>query len=169
MLIPFRSGDEIRTLAANYDYGGDAALSALLAASAARGHMTRDDLIEVARWKWKGGATRKLVSGNTEEEVAEITSASFSASAERLRIGALLSLQGVRWPMASVILHFACPGRYPILDVRAMAAAGRSTHYTFSRWMEYVAACRTAAARHGVTMRELDRALWAFDKSRALA
>lgn len=134
--------------------------------AAARGHMTRDDLIEVARWKWRGGATRKLCAQNTEAEVKEITSVSFAAESERLRIGALLSLHGVQWPMASVILHFVFPDRYPILDIRAMNTVGGSTNYTLARWNEYAELCRKTAAEHKVSMRDLDRALWAYDKDR---
>lgn len=127
--------------------------------------MTRDDLIAVARWKWRGGRTRQLCGQNTEEEVEEITRVSFAAESERLRIGSLLALRGVQWPMASVILHFAFPDRYPIRDIRAMKTVGRSTFYnTFEKWMEYAELCRATAKRHGVTMRTLDKALWAFDK-----
>ena len=62
--------------------------------------------------------------------------------------------------MASVILHFAFPRRYPILDRRAMKAVGGSTHCTFDLWEEYSDLCRRAAKRLGVSMRTLDRALW---------
>ena len=83
---------------------------------------------------------------------------------DSVRIGALLALRGVQWPMASVILHFAFPDRYPILDVRAMNTVGGSTLYTFERWLEYLELCRATAKTHGITMRTLDKALWAFDK-----
>lgn len=94
-----------------------------------RGHLTKAELLRVARWKWRGGAVVRLVELNTTAEVKEITSTSFAAKCEKLRIGALLSLTGLGWPMASVILHFAFPRRYPILDQRAMKAVGvrRST------------------------------------------
>ncbi len=139
-------------------------LVALMLAASERGHMTRDDLIAVADWKWRGPRTRKLCAENTESEVVEITSSSFGAISERLRIGALLSLRGVQWPMASVILHFAYPDRYPILDVRAMKTVGGSVLYNFERWNDYIYLCRMTAAKHGVSMRTLDKALWANDK-----
>ncbi len=139
-------------------------LVALMLIASKRGHMTRNDLVAVAEWKWRGGRTRQLCGQNTEAEVEEITAVSFAASSERLRIGTLLALRGVQWPMASVILHFAFPGRYPILDVRAMNTVGGSTLYTFERWLEYLELCRATAEIHGITMRTLDKALWAFDK-----
>lgn len=142
----------------------DDALAKRLKAAVGRRHLTKADLIEVARWKWQGGRTRQLVSGNTEAEVRAISEVSFSTKIERLRIGALLALRGVQWPMASVILHFAFPKRYPILDVRAMNTVGGSTIYNFDKWMQYVKLCRNATQRFGVNMRTLDRALWQYDK-----
>ena len=156
--------DQILEHAGHYVYDEDDVLGARMGAAAQRGYMTRDDLIAVAKWKWRGGRTRQLCGQNTEAEVEEITAVSFAAGSERLRIGALLALRGVQWPMASVILHFAFPDRYPILDVRAMNTVGGSTLYTFERWLEYLKLCRATAKTHGITMRILDKALWVFDK-----
>lgn len=157
--------DQILALAGQYGFGQDDAIANAMQAAAARGHMTRDDLIVVATWKWKGGRTRQLCKLNSEEDVAEITRVSFSTRSERLRIGALLALSGVQWPMASVILHFAFPTKYPILDVRAMAAVGGSKLYTFEKWQAYCNLCRQCASENGVSMRTLDKALWTFGKS----
>lgn len=129
-----------------------------------RGFMNLDDLIAVADWKWSGARVRRLCEMNTEDEVKEISAVSFSAKSERLRIGSLLSLSGVRWPMASSILHFGFPGHYPILDVRAMRSVGGKTSYTLEEWLDYIQLCREAAERLGVSMRQLDKALWAQDK-----
>lgn len=156
--------DEVLRYSAEYAYDGDDKLTASLREAVQRGFMTRDDLVEVATWKWRGGRTRQLARQNTEDEVKEITRVAFSATSERLRIGALLALRGVNWPMASVILHFAFPDRYPILDVRAMKTVDGSTIYTFEKWVQYAELCRQTAQRMGVTMRVLDRALWAVDK-----
>ena len=156
--------DEVLKFSELYVYDEDDKLGDRLRLAVGRGHLTLDDLIAVARWKWRGGRTRQLVADNTEEEVREISSVSFAAKTERLRIGALLALRGVQWPIASVILHFAFPDRYPILDVRAMNTVGGSTLYTFGKWIEYVTLCRRKAAEFDVSMRVLDRALWAHDK-----
>ena len=156
--------EQILEYAARYVYDEDDVLGARMEDAAQRGYMTRDDLIAVAKWKWRGGRTRQLCGQNTEAEVEEITAVSFAAGSERLRIGTLLALRGVQWPMASVILHFAFPDRYPILDVRAMNTVGGLTLYTFERWLEYLELCRATAKTHGITMRTLDKALWAFDK-----
>lgn len=133
-------------------------------AAGERKHMTLSDLTAVATWKWRGGRIRRLCQENSDAEVREITAVSFAADSERLRIGALLALRGVQWPMASVIQHFAFPDRYPILDVRAMKAVGGCTKYSLESWVEYVTLCRSAAERHGISMRTLDKALWQAGK-----
>jgi hypothetical protein len=108
-----------------YVYDGDDVLGRKLGIAVQRGYMTREDLIDVARWKWKGGRTRQLAAGNSESEVQEASAVAFATRCERLRIGALLALRGVQWPMASVILHFAFPERYPILDSKSDEHRGR--------------------------------------------
>ena len=69
--------------------------------------------------------------------------------------------------MASVILHFTFPDRYPIVDERAMNSVGGSTRYTFEKWLSYVKLCRQKASDYGVSMRVLDQALWTYDKLQA--
>ena len=142
----------------------DVALLDRMKSAVLRKYMTMSDLVEVARWKWRGARTRQLCEKNSAEDVEEITRASFAANSERLRIGALLSLHGVGWPMASVILHFSFPDRYPILDARAMKTVGGSTIYNFERWMDYTELCRSKAKQFDVPLRVLDKALWGFDK-----
>ena len=131
-----------------------------MAEASTRGHITKEDLIATAAWKWRGARTQQLCDKNTPDEVKEISRLSFASSLERLRIGALLSLDGVGWPMASVILHFVFPDRYPILDVWAMKSVGGSRRYSLQGWLEYSELCRKTAKEHGVSLRTLDKALW---------
>ncbi|KFG67138.1 hypothetical protein [Microvirga sp. BSC39] len=156
---------DIEKYASTYAYEGDEELASLMIDARTRGFMTRNDLEAVARWKWRGGRTRQLVSENMDDEVREISQTAFSAKSERLRIGALLALRGVQWPMASVILHFAFPDQNPILDVRAMKTVGGSTLYIFEKWLAHTELCRQKAQAGNVTLRTLDRALWSADKA----
>lgn len=135
----------------------------MLPAAVARGYMTLSELIAVANWKWSGGRTAQLCEKNFQNAVKEVTQASFNASDDRLRIGALLSLHGVSWPMASTILHFAFPNRYPIFDVRVMRSVGGPRMYGFNLWEKYIELCREASGRLDLSIRELDKALWQMD------
>ena len=84
---------------------------------------------------------------------------------------ALLTLTGVGVPTASTLLYFAFPDGYPILDVRALESLGveARSQYPVSFWLAYLSACRELAARCGVDLRTLDKALWQHSKERAAA
>ena len=129
------------------------------------GRLTREQLKKVAKWK----ATRAAghANKNSEEYVREITFLAFSAKEERSRIEILTVLNGVGWPMASVILHFFHKDSYPILDFRALESVGskQPRQYTFPFWWSYVEFCRALAHRNAVDMRTLDRALWRYSKN----
>jgi hypothetical protein len=62
--------------------------------------------------------------------------------------GALLELAGVGVPTASVLLYFAFPDLYPILDVRALESLGvkSRSQYPVSFWLEYLLACQRSPA-----------------------
>lgn len=131
--------------------------------------LTQDALEAVARWKYRGGALRKLVKENETLgiNVQEITKKSFDpATNEQMRIEKLMELRGVAWPMASTILHFVFPGCYPIVDARAMRTVRGPDPaiFNFKRWEEYRELCRITANEYGMKKpRVLDRALWMYD------
>ena len=131
------------------------------------GYLTRSQLQRVAQWKSPRIAGQ--VGKNSEEFVNEVTRFALSAQDPRSRIESLTVLDGVMWPMASVILHFFHADPYPILDFRAIESMGREVpnQYNAEFWLNYVNDCRELANRHGVDMRTLDRALWQFSKSKA--
>ncbi|MHB1756860.1 MAG: hypothetical protein ACYCT9_05025 [Leptospirillum sp.] len=121
-------------------------------------------LHDVARWKSPRSAGH--INENSEEYIQEITSFAFNAKEERSRIEILTVLDGVGWPMASVILHFFHPDQYPILDFRALWSLSTEPpqQYDFPFWWSYVQACRDLSKKFGVDMRTLDRALWKYSK-----
>src|SRR5215469_13115924 len=88
----------------------------------------------------------------------------FSAKTEEARIGCLLALNGVYYPVVSVLLHFAFPDEYPILDFRAMWSLGMEERndYSFNFWIDYCTRLRELAKEYGVDMRTLDKALWQY-------
>jgi hypothetical protein len=120
-------------------------------------HLSKSLFLDLARWK----SSRPLrhAGRNEERDVVEITGVALRAKSERFRIGSLLSLDGVSWPMASVILHFCHEDPYPILDVRVLSTLGlqKLPTYGFAFWSTYVNFSRTLAAEYNVTMRQLDR------------
>jgi hypothetical protein len=115
-----------------------------------------------------GRVGRQATDSSNALARAKTTENLVSSWAERF----LRYLRGVNWPTASVLLHFGTRNRYPILDFRALWSLGndkRPTSYTFEYWWAYTEACRRLAKEAGVTMRELDRALWQYSKERSMA
>jgi hypothetical protein len=130
-----------------------------------RGHYTLAEFRRVCRWKTPRSAP--LVAQNRAAAVRAATRVALGAAAgERERIEALLSLRGVGWPTASVLLHLADPDRYPILDVRALHALGVTapSAYGFPFWEAYVETCTRLAGEAGVDGRTFDQALWQWSK-----
>ena len=133
----------------------------------ARGHYTRAEFIEVCGWKTV--RSRPKVAANSEAAVVDATSRALSAVEEEARISALLELVGVGVPTASTLLYFVFPDEYPILDVRALESLGVKARsvYPVGFWLAYLSECRKLAARAGVSIRTLDKALWQHSKERS--
>ena len=158
--------EEIRALAERFEYEDDERVRAAGEAARRRGYYTRHEFLRICGWKTR--RSKPKVASIGEQEVERATRAAFETQDEAERIEALLELKGVGVPTASVLLHFASPREYPILDVRALESLGqrgRST-YSVSYWLKYLDACRRLAGEHGVSLRVLDKALWQYSKER---
>jgi hypothetical protein len=131
----------------------------------ARGYFLQEEFVRLCRWKTP--RSRSRVASNPADYIEAITQTALTVPSERLRIEVLLLLNGVRWPTASVVLHFCHADPYPILDVRALWSVGINANpasYRFEFWNEYTQYCRKLARDAQVSMRELDRALWQYSK-----
>ncbi len=144
---------------------GERQLKTRLARRRARGalYLTRREL----RWigEWKSPRIRPQIARNSEAGVRGVTEAAFLARSDAAQLGVLLGLRGVGVAVASVILHFGNPARHPIYDVRVRAAlrrigVRRRFPATAAGWAVYAAVLRELGARHRVSLRTLDKALW---------
>ena len=131
-----------------------------------RGYLKKQDLIEICDWKTRRRA-HKHYKKNSPKFIKEVTKLMFSTKEERLRIEILTLLDGVRWPVASAILHFVFPKKYPILDFRALwsLSVAVPNKYTYDFWQDYCDCCRKLAKGNKVDLRTLDRALWKYSKA----
>jgi hypothetical protein len=128
-------------------------------------YLSKEVFLQIA--SWKTARQRKNYEKNSFSLVSEVTGISFESKRnERLRIEILTLLQGVNYPVASTLLHFAFPGQYPILDFRTIWSLGmeRPMPYSFDFWWSFVKTMRKESARLGISIRDLDKALWAFSK-----
>ena len=163
---------EIRKWASRYSYtasGADADLEKVIEREISpsvreKGFYTKDEFLTLCRWK-----SPRIVPNCERNEASFVeaaTRAAFNTTHEHLRIAALTLLNGVSWPVASVLLHFGHREPYPILDFRALwsASVDSPSQYDFDFWWSYVECCRCLALDSGVSMRTLDRALWQYSK-----
>ena len=156
--------------ASKYDVAVDALVEKEVGPAAkARGYLKGDEFLALARWKTPRSQPR--CEKNDAAYVEEVTGRALQSKNDRFKIESLCLLNGVAWPTASVILHFCDEGRHPILDARALWSLGMTNApaYDYALWSAYADLTRNVAARAGVSMRTLDRALWQYSKERQRA
>jgi hypothetical protein len=156
---------EVREWAARYVYD-DAVIAAVAPAVRERGHFLRDEFLTTYRWKTH--RTLRHAEKYSDAEIADVTGVAFRQGNEKLRIFLLRALDGVDWPVASTLLHVGLDPSYPILDFRALWSLGAgspSGPVSFEFWWAYVECCRDLAAQAEISVRELDKALWAFSEA----
>jgi hypothetical protein len=158
--------DAIQVWADRYSYN-DTDPQAVGATAQVAGYLTLDQFLKIA--KWKSQRRQALCKQNSEEYVRAVTGSALSATEPRFKIEALRILDGVDWPTASVVLHFCDSERWPIIDYRAfwsLSEPSPAGSYSFDLWQAYTAYTRQLADDLGVSMRTLDRALWAYSKEK---
>ena len=128
------------------------------------GYLTKRGFLTVCAWKTP--RSKPHCESNDSDLIKEVSAIALTTKSERLKIQAWTLLAGVKWPTASVFLHFAFPQSYPILDFRALWSLKTDVpaQYSFPFWLEYAEFCRSLAKTAGVDMRVLDKALWTYSR-----
>lgn len=146
------------------DTGADEPLARPLVLN--RGYLARSEFLALCAWK--SPRSSALCRDNTAARIQGQSKAALASENEALKMELLLDLRGVGWPTASVILHFCDVRPYPILDYRALWSLGFSKppHYTMEFWLAYLDYTRRLAAKVGLPIRTVDKALWQYSKER---
>jgi hypothetical protein len=152
---------------AQYHYPGeDHLFSVIGAAVRSRGEYTRDELLQVGRWK-SARATSSLAK-NSDELVAAVTRTALAAPT-LIKHRVLTILSGVGVPMASALLTIWKPEEFTVIDVRAIStlrAAGLlGPGADLPPYVQYLDLCRRLSMDNGADLRSLDRALWQWSAS----
>ena len=151
-----------------------------------RGRIHRDELRKIGRWK-AGGRVDHHLKQNNPTFVEQRSSVAFQATGNEKKIEALTELKGVSVPVASTILTMFDPTNHAVVDYRAFRALGAAkpqllvtqnyAHYTEfmnhfqnyntnpSAYAFYIDEVQDIARQEGLLPREVDMALWAYDKS----
>lgn len=128
--------------------------------------LTREDLIKIGRWKSRRPSRHYESQQNDDLTVSDVTKFCFNTKSERAKIDCLMVLKGVSWPVASTILHFAFPNKYPILDFRIIWSLGwqMPSRYDFDFWQRYTTKMSGISKTYDLPLRTVDKALWQYSK-----
>lgn len=132
--------------------------------------LTREDLVQVAEWKFKDQENKKIkvmeaVAKNDEAVLAQISSQVFSVAGEEdaYKMNSLTMLNGVSPILATVILAFFDPDNYGIFDVqvwRALLGNEPPNMYTTQNYLRLLASLRKVAEKHHLDVRTVEKALF---------
>ncbi len=86
----------------------------------------------------------------------------------RAALAVRTGLAGVDVPVASAIMTAVDPERYTVIDFRALQSLGIETaNRSLNFYLAYLRACRRIANDNGVTLRNLDHALWQWSSEQS--
>lgn len=126
----------------------------------AAGHAEPENLGAIIDWK-SSRPKRRIMTGNTADEIAEALRVAVSAKQVRTAVGVLCGLNGVDVAMASAILTAIDPEMYTVIDWRALNALGvKKSWLTVDDYLQYLGFCKAKAGELGIRLRYLDQALW---------
>lgn len=134
------------------------------------GTLNAYDFYAIVIWK-SNRAKTKIKNGlaqaglTTEALMTRLAEASTPAA----KVATLLDVWGIGLPMASAILSVCYPQEFTVLDYRAwdtlqdIGVTGLPSRQPASvdAYLQYCQVCRTFASEHKLSLRDLDRALWA--------
>lgn len=182
------SSVDFRDAEGNWQTDPDPCFSSISKRFQERGTIEKDELREIGRWKVQGGRIDRHLKENAPGKVRKQSELAFSADDDETPIAALAELKGVRVPVASSILAMWKPERHAVIDFRALRALpaakphllDQSTYADFAAFLElfrtygsdpgayefYVEHVRDLAEQNDLLAREVDMALWEYDRRR---
>jgi hypothetical protein len=131
---------------------------------------TYRDIERVYRWKSSRSVGHFLT--NDAEHVVSTVRSALRAKVDAVALARVETLNGVKARTGSALLAIFRPDRYTVMDWRArqtLEAFGYLEDLQRASWTNvwpgYMSLCRDIASRTGVSLRELDRALWSAQGS----
>lgn len=128
------------------------------------------DFFAIVTWKSNRSKT-KIKTGlvNAKKTVKSLMQAVWQARNQQDRVKVLSDVYGIGLPIASAILAVCYPEEFTVLDERAwnvlkkLSIDGLPPHYPQNPqgYIQYCEVCRKLAKQANLSLRDLDRALWA--------
>jgi len=137
-----------------------------------RGYFTKDEFLEMGRWKSPRPSRR--YKSNSSKLIRNISEKVFATNYEKRKIELLTSLKGVGIPVASAILMLTDPKKYGVIDIRvwqllysygSVSVKPTGTNFSFQNWNNYLMKLRYFAKEFNVGSRNIERTLFEYHKA----
>jgi hypothetical protein len=130
------------------------------------GDYSFDNLRAIFKWKTNNRGKTRL-DKNSMSEIEEALRLAATAKESRSAIAVLRGLSGVNVPVASAIMTLVHPDKYTVVDYRSLEALGvKSGRISVTFYLHYLRYCTELAQKWGMSLRDLDHALWYWSKNR---
>jgi hypothetical protein len=147
----------------------EAAILAWLSKQGEPRFLNKEYFIRLGRWKTpRYQNTRET---NSEENIIEVTLSAHNAKNDLAKLNILRRLKGVGIAVASTMLYYLQPDRFAIYDYhvrnslkKAGKLSGTTKNSGTERWLKYTRTIRRLSRVYNKTLREVEKALYAYDK-----
>jgi hypothetical protein len=165
LFAPNLSREEAHYLCHRYDADSDFWFDAA-GRSILKGDYSRQHFDTIFKWKTRNRGKSRPQKNKTITIKRTLKLAVDNVGVPSIALKSLVGLQGVGVPVASAIMTAIFPERFTIIDFRALEALGAKRFSTSSinRYLEYVSFCVALSVEWGMSLRELDRALWKWSE-----
>ena len=132
-----------------------------------KGYLTKEEFILICNWK--SPRSLQLVKQNTSNKIKSITKSVITSKDEGFVIKQLIKLKGVSIAMASALLMFLNPKKYPVIDIRVWQVlyelnlvtsntSGKSL--SINNWITYLDIIKEKAKEYNTTARKIEKAIF---------
>jgi hypothetical protein len=137
-------------------------------------HLDKGHFVRLATWERpRSGESYQRSRSSLVRETTRLASRILNG---RLKVHVLMAIEGVDVTVAATLLHFFYPRRFPMFERRARVTLKRAGLWGrppndagLDAWEDYVPVMRRLARRFRVSLRDLDKALVAYDQRRGRA
>lgn len=148
------------------EIGGDYAEYENLIEEVSRGTISKPIFIRIL--DWKAPRVKGIIKLDNYDDYAEGIKHALQAPEDR-KLPILDDLYGIGVPVASTILHFIYPSIFPIMDIRVSEVLYYSGYLTAksrtqNNYVKFRRVILNVAQQSKCTLREIDRALFAYHK-----
>ncbi|WP_407114288.1 hypothetical protein [Bradyrhizobium sp. LMG 9283] len=166
--VPQLSRQEAHYLCERYDSDSDFWFD-VAGRSIQKGDYSRRHFDVIFKWKTRNRGKSRPKKNKTVKIEQALRRAVEQADKPMIAISELISLAGVGIPVASAIMAATLPERFTVIDFRALEALGAKGYSTVSigKYLKYVSYCLDLSAEWGMSLRELDRALWKWSEKQS--